>query len=554
MPQRRYQLLDTAPLSDVVRVSAPRGIDAQAADYSWAARPVRMDTDMVRVQGSLMAGLGEGIERFGAEMGKLQERAALAKEIRAEAEAENRMTAWQGKLAERLAKENDEEKWADLTESTLGEAEQEIFSGDLAEVSPAAAEAIRLKHSRWATHLRSKSRVSAAEMSVRKAESAIHDKLNYAAEDGDLPGHEAVLDAAEKGGWISPERGMVLRQKAIQTAKGKVKESSENALAGMVDTNPWQLLENLEKNTKDGQNPDFPGFDAVDLLNAKQKAKASMHSKQREVVESLTAGIVSGTVNDEGIDEFAASVRLPADQVAALKADRAKLAAAQAKLGPWRAEEFQKLGQKMKEYNAAADPDGTKGHALLRESYLLETTSDEAGERMAAAQREPFLEKLRRSKSDRVDADVKQTLVALMHDYFQADEEAGIFGDLTKDDKAEAKDPARKKARLEAIRRSAEARADARMALESALRKNPDMGVEEFQTWYTRMTGRKRAVPVAERYAPIDPGNTGATADLLPPVKQTNPGGPERLPSPQDWKMSPEELDKKLKEILKPKP
>lgn len=186
------------------------------------------------------AQMGEAVGRVGDHMERLALAQMEAINITKRSEAQNLMTAAEGELGARLAKEPDETKWAALAAEHMGKTRASI--GKLA-LSPVAKAAVESDFSRWEAHRVSGVKVDSARQSIAKARTAIGDKLNLFEQQQNEADFNANLQGAVASGYLTPEGAEIRRLRYTEVGKQQAKEaevqkyeSGQNAAVGAVES------------------------------------------------------------------------------------------------------------------------------------------------------------------------------------------------------------------------------------------------------------------------------------------------------------------------------
>lgn len=407
-----------------------RGVPSLAVDGGALGAAVRvpmLDAQAAGMPGRAIAAGGAALGEASDAMGKLA--AAQLRMVNEQRvyKAQTLMDEWKWRIAEETAKSEDETKWGDIAETETEAARGVILTDDL---SPDARDEIEARFARWKAQTVGSTRVASFNESRRKLTEVKQAEVIRETYAGNVSGAEQNIDNMVSQGLLPADDGERMkiqarerRKQLDEDARVDGRKDSANRFASVVETNPWEAREAIDNNF-------FPDFDETDKADARAEADRAIASRQRDVMQKIRDGIISGApdTDETGIEKWAETARLGAEDIAGLKEFRSQLAKSKAAAGPLDRARVAALFGKIRAYEGdeKTDPQAAQWGALVQEAEVLTAGGGKEGDltRGALMQsiygRHPFQE--------RKEAEIPESIERLFIANIEAVAQEGGFG------------------------------------------------------------------------------------------------------------------------------
>jgi hypothetical protein len=296
-------------------------------------------------------------------------------------QAEAKMDELEYSIAEKIDSEPDERKWASIAETETEAARGVLLTDDL---SPDAKDAIAARFTRWKVKTVGGTKVASFRQTKRKLTESLQAKAINATHAGNMDEVAAVTGRMVSEGLVGEDDAARMniqaserRKQLDEDARVEGKTESHNRFLSAVEANPWEAREAIDNNF-------FPDFDEADKARARAEAERAIAARQRDVLQKVRDGIVAGApdTDEAGIEQWAATARLGAEDVAGLKEFRTKLAESKAAAGPMNRDGVAKLFAKIRAYSGdeKTDPQAAQWGSLVQEAEVLTAGGGKEGD------------------------------------------------------------------------------------------------------------------------------------------------------------------------------
>lgn len=380
-----------------------RGVPALSVDggaLGAAARVPMLDVEAAGQPGRAIAAGGTAMGQAADAMTQLAQKQLQMVNERKIYEAEAAMDELRSNIAARLVNEPDELQWESIAESEAEAARGVLLTDDL---SPDARDEINSRFVRWKAQTVGQTRIESARESRRKLVSTKQAEVIRATHAGDMDLVRSLTQSMVTQGLIGADDAARMeiqaesrREQLDEEARTDSRRATSDRWSQALDADPWAAQEALT-------NGYFPDFDGPDILQAKAQAERAIEARQRDVLQKVRDGIVAGApdTDDAGIDKWAESARLGAEDVAALKEFRKKYAESKSAAGPMDRQGVAKLFGEIRAYTGdeKTDPKAARWGELVQQAEVLTAAGGKEGDltRGALMQslygRHPFREK-----------------------------------------------------------------------------------------------------------------------------------------------------------------
>lgn len=361
-----------------------RGVPSLAVDGGALGAAVRvpmLDAQAAGMPGRAMAAGGAALGEASDAMGQLAAAQLRMVNERRVYEAEAAMDEMRSTIAARLVNEPDETKWGDIAETEAEAARGVILTDDL---SPDARDEIGSRFTRWKAQTVGQTRIESARESRRRLMEVKQAEVIRATYAGNVSGAEENIDNMVSQGLLPADDGERMKIQAREQRKRldeeertTVRDDNWNRFTASVEENPWEAREAIDKNF-------FPDFDEADKARARATADQAISRKQRDVLQQVRDGIIAGApdTDETGIEQWAATARLGAEDIAGLKEFRTKLAESKAAAGPMDRARVAALFGKIRAYSGdeKTDPQAAQWGALVQEAEVLTAGGGKEGD------------------------------------------------------------------------------------------------------------------------------------------------------------------------------
>ncbi len=382
--------------------------------------------------------IGRAVAGEGGALMEMVNKQNEAINIRKGFEAETMMLEARNELSARLAKEPDETKWESVAEKQITSLRERLSKEELSQV---AKDAIEMRAKRWEAEMRTNTTLASARESNSRAVGAIQDRLTIAREQQDLPTYTRILKDAVASRYLPKEKeelGMMEFEKRGQQLKKQayqdIRDVNTERLAASMQADPWQTLQDLKENAPgdESRSAAYPDLDAQDRLRAIAEAEQQVRAVQADQLGGeggIRDRIVTGDLDDKGIDDAVEALRLGAEEAQKLKNFRAQIADQKASNLPLDRKAVGALIGEIEAYQGddKTDPIGAKWGELVQRAEVLTAAGGKEGDLTRGVlmqkiyQRHPGAER-------RTDKDMPEGMEKEFNAYLEAYRKDGAFG------------------------------------------------------------------------------------------------------------------------------